>query len=83
MMQNSFPPQAGLSLGIQTHGMIRVGWAFLFLALSLLTGWMVFVWSESAAGITPTGDILFLVCVACFLSTSVAAAVQKLPYRRV
>jgi uncharacterized membrane protein YtjA (UPF0391 family) len=62
--------------------MMRIWWAALFLALSLLTGWMVFVWSETVATATgPTTDILFLVCVACFLSTSVAAAVQRLPRR--
>ena len=62
---------------------MRIWWAVLFLALSLLTGWMVFVWSETVDEATPTADVLFLVCVACFLSTSVAAAVQRLPHRRV
>lgn len=84
MMGNSPTPQPRFSSGAETLGMMRMWWAALFLALSLLTGWMVFVWAETVAEITgPTPDVLFLVCVACFLSTSIAAAVQRLPYRRI
>jgi hypothetical protein len=59
--------------------MNRLWWAALFLALSALSGWLVFAWHDrAAAAIGPMTDILFLVCVACFLSTSVGAAVDRL-----
>lgn len=79
MSKSSSAAQQRFRSAIETVGMMRLWWAVLFLALSTLTGWMVFVWSESVAEAAgPTADVLFLVCVACFLSTSVAAAVQRL-----